>query len=203
MYALAERVPTCRRAARRLGLISLAQMTRALVWTVEHAPRGVRVLEVPALRQVARRVHQGGARAAAFLTSGMLIPGLAFDPDARGLDWRPTRERGVSWIPLHLEAASGGHKAAGEPADATVLIRMDPGCGYPTHRHVGIEEVLVLSGGYQDELGTWRAGAYVRYPSGSRHTPVALGDAQRPSGPDNPACVLFACARGGVELQDA
>ncbi len=134
----------------------------------------------------------------------MRIPGLAFDLDlalAAGLEWRATRERGVSWIPLFLEAEAGGRSGGeGDRGDATVLIRMDPGCGYPAHRHVGVEEVLVLAGGYTDERGTYATGEYVRYPEGSTHAPVALGDASRQVSAENPACVLFAVARDGVEL---
>jgi anti-sigma factor ChrR (cupin superfamily) len=136
------------------------------------------------------------------------VPGLDFDPDAPGLAWRETREPGVSWIPLFLAEDVGGRKAAPradahahDGADATVLIRMEPGHGYPAHRHVGVEEVLVLHGGYRDADGRYERGDYVRYPAGSLHAPVALGDRTRPSGQDNPACVLFAVARGGVELQ--
>lgn len=79
-----------------------------------------------------------------------------------------------------------------------VLIRMDPGCSYPPHRHAGIEDVLVLQGGYRDDRGEHVAGSFFRYPSGSTHAPVALGDPARPAGKDNPSCILFAIARGGV-----
>lgn len=75
---------------------------------------------------------------------------------------------------------------------------MSPGCGYPPHRHIGIEEVLVLAGGYRDESGEHRAGEYLRYPPDSIHAPVALGDPRSPEGPENEACLLFASARGGV-----
>lgn len=116
------------------------------------------------------------------------------------LPWRSTRHPGVAWLPLH--------PAPGSPPDAvpdgvrgaaTVLIRMDPGCGYPAHRHLGVEEVLILAGGYRDEAGDHPAGSYLRYETGSEHAPVALGDPGRSTGPDNPACVLFASARGGVQ----
>jgi len=51
-YAIAELVPPMRDAARRLGLVTLAQMIRALVNAVEAPPpRGeVRVVDVPAIR---------------------------------------------------------------------------------------------------------------------------------------------------------
>jgi anti-sigma factor ChrR (cupin superfamily) len=101
----------------------------------------------------------------------------------------------VVWLLLGSEQAGEGAAAGG-----TVLIRMAPGRGYPAHRHLDIEEVLVLAGGYRDELGEHRAGEYVRYPAGCDHAPVALGDPARPTGPENPACVLYASARGGIAL---
>ena len=111
--------------------------------------------------------------------------------------WRSTRHDGVFW---HAFPLASGKEA--ESRDAVVLIRMDPGCGYPAHRHSGIEDVLVLEGGYRDERGEHRAGTHLRYEAGSRHAPVALGDRERPRGPDNPSCILFAIARDGVENLD-
>ena len=77
---------------------------------------------------------------------------------------------------------------------------MAPGRGYAPHRHVGTEDVLVLQGGYRDELGEHRRGDHVHYPAGSTHAPQALGDPERPAGPDNPACVLFSVVPDGIEL---
>ena len=50
--AVAERLPWTRESARRLGLVTLAQMTRALVGTIEAPPpTGTRrVIDVPAIR---------------------------------------------------------------------------------------------------------------------------------------------------------
>lgn len=127
---------------------------------------------------------------------------LTLKVDTDNVEWRSTQSTGISWCPLHLAQSKGGRSADGEEGDATVLIRMEPGRGYPAHRHCGIEEVLVLAGGYRDELGTYGTGDYVRYESGSVHAPVALGDPSRASGEDNPACVLYAVARGGVALLD-
>jgi nucleoside-diphosphate-sugar epimerase len=50
IYAVLELVPATRESARRLGFVTLEQMTRALVWAVENPPRGVRILDVPAIR---------------------------------------------------------------------------------------------------------------------------------------------------------
>lgn len=75
---------------------------------------------------------------------------------------------------------------------AAVMIRMEPGCSYPRHRHSGPEELLVLQGGYRDDRGEHRAGDFVRYETGTSHHPVAL---------DGEACVFFAIAHEGIELQ--
>lgn len=126
----------------------------------------------------------------------MQVPGLEIDVDVARVEWRPTRVAGVDWVLLASEGGDGGR---GARAGATVLIRMAPGRGYPPHRHLDVEEVLILRGGYRDEAGTHRAGSYLRYPAGSAHAPVALGDPAVPESDENPACVLFACARGGIE----
>ncbi len=51
-YQLAEWLPATREPARRLGLVTLAQMVEALVSAVEHPPaRGnSRIVDVPAIR---------------------------------------------------------------------------------------------------------------------------------------------------------
>lgn len=136
----------------------------------------------------------------------MRIPGLAVKIDEEALAWRTTRHAGVEWVPLYLASSAepeggavrGPRASDRRPEESTVLIRMAPGCGYPAHQHVGVEEVLVLRGGYRDEDGDHRAGDYVRYAAGSVHAPVALGDRAAPAGPGNEACLLFASARGGV-----
>jgi hypothetical protein len=46
-----ELLPATRESARRLGLISIDQMLRALVWAVENPPEQVRVLGVPEMRK--------------------------------------------------------------------------------------------------------------------------------------------------------
>jgi uncharacterized protein YbjT (DUF2867 family) len=50
MYWLMELLPPTRAGARRLGLVTLEQMTRSLVHAVEHPCRGVNVVEVPQIR---------------------------------------------------------------------------------------------------------------------------------------------------------
>lgn len=49
-YWLAERIPSTREGARRLGLVTVEQMLRALAGAVGHPASGVSVVEVPAIR---------------------------------------------------------------------------------------------------------------------------------------------------------
>lgn len=119
------------------------------------------------------------------------LPGLV-PPDAARIPWRETQVPGVGWLPLHLSSERGPRQRPdGADAGSTVLIRMDPGCGYPRHEHLDVEEVLCLAGGYADELGVVRAGDYARYEKGTVHAPVALA---------GEPCVLFAIARGGIRI---
>lgn len=50
-YWFFERLPATRATARRIGLVTIEQMAAALLWAVENPPQGVRILDVPAIRQ--------------------------------------------------------------------------------------------------------------------------------------------------------
>jgi len=128
---------------------------------------------------------------------------LRISLDDASIPWRPTRYAGVGWFALDGAASDRGGSDpgandGGEKKDAVVLIRMAPGCGYPPHLHLGDEDVVILHGGYRDELGEHAAGTFLRYAAGSTHAPVACGDRSLPEGPSNPPCILFAIARQGV-----
>lgn len=51
LYWMAERVPSTRDTARRLGLVTLPQMIDALIHAVEHAPPATRVVTVAEIRR--------------------------------------------------------------------------------------------------------------------------------------------------------
>jgi nucleoside-diphosphate-sugar epimerase len=53
-YWVAELLPATRAGARRLGLISISQMLKALVWAVENPPDSVQILDVPKIRELSR-----------------------------------------------------------------------------------------------------------------------------------------------------
>ena len=99
------------------------------------------------------------------------------------IEWRATRYEGIFIRPLRRDEATG---------DSTVLIRMQPGCAYPAHRHSGPEEVFILQGGYRDARGEHRAGDYLLNEAGSSHHPVALTGAED--------CIMLAIAHGRIEL---
>jgi len=50
VYKIAEFIPNTRDGARRLGLVTLEQMLRALTFSVENPVQGKRILEVPEIR---------------------------------------------------------------------------------------------------------------------------------------------------------
>ena len=56
-YWLAELLPPTRESAQRLGLVTISQMLKALVWSVENSPDEVRILDVPKIRHLARTNH--------------------------------------------------------------------------------------------------------------------------------------------------
>jgi uncharacterized protein YbjT (DUF2867 family) len=53
-YWIAELLPATRESAQRLGLITIAQMLRALVWSVDNPPDDIRILDVPKIRELSR-----------------------------------------------------------------------------------------------------------------------------------------------------
>lgn len=55
-YWICERLPATRESARRLGLVTIAQMLDTLVWAVENPAEGVRILDVPKIRELGREV---------------------------------------------------------------------------------------------------------------------------------------------------
>ena len=59
-YKVCEWLPTTREGALRLGLVTLPQMLRALVWAVENPPNGVQILDVPRIRELRVGLTENG-----------------------------------------------------------------------------------------------------------------------------------------------
>ena len=51
--------------------------------------------------------------------------------------WRPTGDAGISYKLLYADAERGTY---------TTLLKMEPGSRIPSHRHLGVEQCLVLEG---------------------------------------------------------
>jgi uncharacterized protein YbjT (DUF2867 family) len=59
LYFLAELLPATREGARRLGLVTLAEMISALVAAVEsQPPHGIRIIDVPEIRRLGRAASE-------------------------------------------------------------------------------------------------------------------------------------------------
>jgi ChrR Cupin-like domain len=82
---------------------------------------------------------------------------------AARLAWEPSPMMGVERRMLD--------RIGDELARATSIVRYAPHSRFSAHTHGGGEEFLVLEGVFQDEHGDYPAGAYVRNPPASRHTP--------------------------------
>ena len=59
----------------------------------------------------------------------------------------------------------------GEVARATTIVRYASNSHFSKHSHTGGEEFIVLDGIFQDEHGDYPAGAYVRNPPTTSHSP--------------------------------
>lgn len=59
-YWVCERLPATRESARRLGLVTISQMLDTLVWAVENPADGVRILDVPKIRELSGRMRGKG-----------------------------------------------------------------------------------------------------------------------------------------------
>ena len=105
--------------------------------------------------------------------------------DLHKIEFRETSYPGVGIAFLRSDRASGY---------AAVLIRMEPGCSYPRHRHKGFEEIFVLEGAFSDELGTYGEGESLRYEDGSVHGPFVPEDGD--------TCIFYAISQEGIDLLD-
>lgn len=92
--------------------------------------------------------------------------------DSTALAWVPSPAPGVERRMLERDGD--------EVARATSIVRYAPGSEFPTHRHGGGEEFMVLDGVFSDEHGDFPAGTYVRNPVGSSHAPRTA-----------PGCTIF------------
>jgi anti-sigma factor ChrR (cupin superfamily) len=82
--------------------------------------------------------------------------------DTTTAQWRPGLVPGLRVMPLHSFGTQH-----------TALVDWAPGTVFQPHTHWGGEEILVLSGQFEDEHGVYPAGSWLRSPHGSAHAPRA------------------------------
>lgn len=80
--------------------------------------------------------------------------------------WVPSPMSGVERVMLD--------RVGEEKARATSIVRYAPDSHFPRHMHPGGEEILVLTGTFSDEHGSYPAGWYLRNPPGSSHQPFSV-----------------------------
>ncbi|MET0623481.1 MAG: cupin domain-containing protein [Pyrinomonadaceae bacterium] len=79
-------------------------------------------------------------------------------------EWLPTHDEGVSYKLLFADAARG---------TATTLVRMRPGSRIRSHRHLGVEQCLVLEGDVRSGAVAMKAGDFNCSLPGSVHEELA------------------------------
>jgi anti-sigma factor ChrR (cupin superfamily) len=100
----------------------------------------------------------------------LFVKRYPFDPadaavvriDTANAPWYPGLVPGLSVLPLHEHQ----HEHA-------ALVRWQPETYFQQHGHFGGEEILVLSGMFEDEYGSYPAGTWIRSPHMSRHQPFS------------------------------
>ena len=73
----------------------------------------------------------------------------------------------------------------------SVLVWAIPGARYPRHRHLGDEEILVLSGRLRDERGIYGPGEICRSVAGSDHSEQVEGSED---------CICYVVYHGAHEM---
>ena len=79
--------------------------------------------------------------------------------------WLPGLVKGLKVLPLH----NFEH-------ENTALVKWDPNTKFNPHNHFGGEEILVISGTFYDEYGSYPKYSWIRSPHMSQHSPFTLDD---------------------------
>ena len=80
------------------------------------------------------------------------------------MEWRQGMVEGLTVLPLYSQANHPENMA---------LVRWQPDTYFPEHTHPGGEEILVLEGTFEDELGSYPTGTWMRSPHLSKHRPYS------------------------------
>jgi anti-sigma factor ChrR (cupin superfamily) len=78
--------------------------------------------------------------------------------DTTSAPWQRGSVPGASVMPLHERGS-----------ERVRLVKLAPGTVLDPHQHAGGEEILVLDGAFEDELGRYPKGTWLRNPDRSAH----------------------------------
>jgi putative transcriptional regulator len=83
---------------------------------------------------------------------------------------------GAEWRPLVSGVSQAVLSARGYREGALRLLKIEPGTRIPKHTHGDCEFTLILSGAYDDELGSFARGDFADLDEEDTHSPMAVGD---------------------------
>ena len=137
--------------------------------------------------RILTRIGQEERKPAPFPFTRALAPYLP--PDlARG--WRGALIPGLNFLSLKAERPKGV---------GFYLVHMAAGKQFPEHRHRGMEEVLVLAGGFQDDGEQMEVGDWATMAAATQHAPKALADEDCWLGVRTEAGIRFQGWRGLIQ----
>ena len=88
----------------------------------------------------------------------------------------------TAWVALPIAGTQLMHLQGGPRVAAADngLVRLEAGARFPWHRHLGLERVLVLDGGYRDEQDgrLYLPGDWHEMQAGTSHAYAALADSE-------------------------
>ncbi|RZI81445.1 MAG: cupin [Rubrivivax sp.] len=82
--------------------------------------------------------------------------------DTHKANWFDGQVKGLSVLPLHHHGEEG-----------VALVHWQPGTRFHRHVHPGGEEIFVIEGTFEDDLGSYPKGTWLRNPAGSVHQPFS------------------------------
>lgn len=181
--ALEAHVAGCPRCARELMQAADAFAALALALPAEPPPTALRARLLDEARPP--RLHAMLDKLAALFDVSRAKARALLDKLDDPREWQPGPVE-QSWIIF----AEAGPRAAGAFVG---FVKMGKSVRWPMHRHVGVEEMLVLDGGFRQDDGVEvHPGDLHVMPDGSRHRFDIFDDED---------CVSAVVIRGGVEFE--
>lgn len=82
-------------------------------------------------------------------------------------EWKPSTEEGIETTGIFVKSLRYDEKTKRSPS---ILLKFEPGSGYPFHNHPAGEEIFVLKGSCLINDTLLNAGDYLYTPPGFKHS---------------------------------